>query len=650
MSADHPVEAPVATRPDSPYKGLASYEDTDLDAALFFGRERDSQILAANLVAFRLTVLYGPSGVGKSSILRAGVARELRREEGLPVAVFSSWSGDPVEGIIHEVARVVGVEPPPGRLADALGTIALRTGREVYLVLDQTEEYFVYHEAGAADGGFAEQFPELVGRGDIPVNVLLAIREDALAALDRFKPGLPTLFGNCVRLGPLDDHGARAAITGPLDEYSRLVGSDEAVSIEPELVDAVLGDVSGSEASYLQLVMERLWDEERSAGSRTLRLSTFERLGGWDEIARTHLDESLGAPRRRATRRRGADPESPGDAVGNEDRPQRRRPCTVRRHAIVTASRQFWPGSPMSASSAPFPRQTIRVERAASSFHDVLARPALDWRARHETVAASRSGAGGGRPSASPPVDPRRFGPCARGRHGGGDRLRTDPAPRGNDTGDNGTLPGVGGKRGLQAANRSGAEPSPRARRGEGAPDAGSGERVAAGASRVASRHGARPPARLTTADFGNGTVVVGGKDGRARLVDPANGEVMTTLDVGSPITTSSFNDDSSLLVTVGEDGVAQLWHSEDGSSAGKVGDSVVHAAWGPGDMLVTAAEDGTAELTGEHRTTDLRRPRCSDRDGRRQSGRVDVPDSRAGRAGARLVSRDRETTRGAPA
>ena len=160
---DRTTEAAAATLPDSPYKGLASYEDTDLDAALFFGRERDSQILAANLVAFRLTVLYGPSGIGKSSIVRAGVARELRREDGLPVAVFSAWSGDPVQGIVDEVARVVGIAPPSGTLADALGTIALRTGRKLYLVLDQTEEYFVYHEAGAADGGFAEQFPELVG-------------------------------------------------------------------------------------------------------------------------------------------------------------------------------------------------------------------------------------------------------------------------------------------------------------------------------------------------------------------------------------------------------------------------------------------------------------------------------------------------------
>ena len=61
-----------------------------------FGRERETEIVVANLIASRLTVLYGPSGVGKSSLLRAAVARSLRAlpEEPL-VVVFSSWSDDP---------------------------------------------------------------------------------------------------------------------------------------------------------------------------------------------------------------------------------------------------------------------------------------------------------------------------------------------------------------------------------------------------------------------------------------------------------------------------------------------------------------------------------------------------------------------------
>ena len=67
------VEAPA--RPDSPYKGLMPY--TEADAAFFFGRDEDIEIVIANLLARRLTLLYGASGVGKSSLLGAGVVHRL---------------------------------------------------------------------------------------------------------------------------------------------------------------------------------------------------------------------------------------------------------------------------------------------------------------------------------------------------------------------------------------------------------------------------------------------------------------------------------------------------------------------------------------------------------------------------------------------
>src|SRR5262245_33639155 len=79
-----------------PYKGLASFEDTDHDVQFFFGREREREIICANLMASKLTVLYGDTGVGKSSVLRAGVARTFR-SQGDPhtVVVFDEWKDDP---------------------------------------------------------------------------------------------------------------------------------------------------------------------------------------------------------------------------------------------------------------------------------------------------------------------------------------------------------------------------------------------------------------------------------------------------------------------------------------------------------------------------------------------------------------------------
>jgi WD40 repeat protein len=292
----------------SPYRGLAAFEDSELDALYFFGRERDSEIVVANLIASRLTVLYGPSGVGKSSLLLASVARALRAlpEEPL-VVVFSSWTDAPERALARAIAEAADIEPGP--LVD-VATLAQSGPRDVYLILDQAEEYFTYH--GESDG-FDAALAALVD-GPLRVNVLLSLREDTLAALDRLKGSIPNLFGNVLRLDHLDRAAGRAAIVKPLERWTELEG--DAVTIEDELVGDVLDGVgtgrielgpggvrasgangrpAGIEAPYLQLVMQRLWDVERSNGSVTLRAATLQGLGGAAQVVADHLERAIEA-------------------------------------------------------------------------------------------------------------------------------------------------------------------------------------------------------------------------------------------------------------------------------------------------------------------------------------------------------------------
>lgn len=312
-----------------PYRGLAPFGESDADALLFFGRERETEIVAANLIASRLTVLYGPSGVGKSSLLRAGVARRarelgLRRAVGratpdVAVVVFSAWADEPVASleaaIAAEVVSLLGrpvTAPPAGSsLADAIEHWTDVLDGELLLVLDQLEEYFVYHGEVAGPGTLVGELPEVVLRPGLKVNVLLSLRADALAELDVFKGRIPNVFANYLRLDRLDRRAGAAAISGPVLRWNDLVAEDERVSIQPELVEAVLAEVAAGrldlgggtdgttedegriEAPYLQLVMERLWRREREAGSSILRLSTLAELGGAESIVRDHLELAL---------------------------------------------------------------------------------------------------------------------------------------------------------------------------------------------------------------------------------------------------------------------------------------------------------------------------------------------------------------------
>lgn len=311
----------VAEAVRTPYKGLSPFDDSELDALLFFGRERETEIVVANALASRLTVLYGPSGVGKSSLLRAGVVRSLRQlssTEPMGVAYYSSWSGDPILGIDEAVrgalAEAFGGDPgeAPGDLPDRVDGWTAALGGELVLVLDQFEELFLYHDDG---GGLLEVLPELVTRPGLRLNVVLGIRDDALAKLDVFKARIPGLFSNYLRLDLLDREAARAAILGPLERYNELEGGE--VTIEPELVEAVLGEVAAGriepgligrgtvgetvedrsrvETPYLQLVMQKLWEVERERRSPVLRLATLAELGGAQRIVEDHLEHAMAA-------------------------------------------------------------------------------------------------------------------------------------------------------------------------------------------------------------------------------------------------------------------------------------------------------------------------------------------------------------------
>ena len=278
--------------PPSPYKGLAPFDDDPLDALLFFGREEEREIIVANLLASRLTVLYGPTGVGKSSLLRAGVAHELRSLADADVAVFSSWSEDPSPEIEAVVFRAEG---------------------DVFLILDQIEEYFLYHDQ---DGPFGRLLPDLVTAPGLRVNALLGVREDSLAKLDFFKGQIPNLFANYLRLDHLDRAAGRAAVVGPLSRLNEMSEEQAPYNAEPALVETLLdqvatgrieygiagrGVVAGRdepariEAAFLQLVLQRLWEVEQEESSHVLRLATLESLGGAETIVRRHLERSLGS-------------------------------------------------------------------------------------------------------------------------------------------------------------------------------------------------------------------------------------------------------------------------------------------------------------------------------------------------------------------
>jgi WD40 repeat protein len=345
MIAEQSVTPNTERRP-SPYVGLSFY--TENDTRLFFGRDAERQVIMGNLRASRLTLLYGQSGVGKSSLLRAGVAARLGElaqqvfHEGgsscyVPV-VFSSWKDDSLAELVAHIEAVSNSLLEPGqqvelprhslRLAieaavSALAQGAAREGSDrpavrLLIMLDQFEEYFVYGGRDSHGWVLADQIAECVASAGVQANFLISVREDAYAAVgDLLKGRVSNVYGNYLHLEFLDAEAAREAIEKPIEQFNVDHDDAEPIAIEPGLVDAVLAQVSrapgedgqGSDGArprlggkrpgaeivtpYLQLVMTTLWEHEVSRGSRTLRLATLEELHGAARIVARHLDAAL---------------------------------------------------------------------------------------------------------------------------------------------------------------------------------------------------------------------------------------------------------------------------------------------------------------------------------------------------------------------
>lgn len=433
-----PQPHPAGPR-DSPYKGLIPFSEEDWP--FFFGRSAEIRVIASNLRATRLTLLYGPSGVGKSSVLRAGVVHHLeviaaedealsarlapvsgdpevaRRE--LAVAVFRSWRDPPLVPLMEAVR--LSARGGPGRAdlpAWFPGTSVVETlrgwtksVRTLLVVLDQFEDYFLYHPEGAPDGGFADELARILTTPDLRVNVLLSIREDALAKIDRFKGRIPGLYDNYLRIEHLGSAEAREAMTAPLDEHNRrLPESATPMEIEDGLITAVLGagELRAGEAtvdrralvqpaaarpaeryetSFLQLVMSRLWAVETGRGGTVLQLATLRELGGPQAIIEGHLQsamEALSDDERQiaaamfgylVTPSKTKIAHTAADLAAWSDVPEPEAEAVLQR--LCGGDRILRAVEPQRSTGGPSPR---RYE----IFHDVLADAILDWRSRYE--------------------------------------------------------------------------------------------------------------------------------------------------------------------------------------------------------------------------------------------------------------------------
>jgi DNA-binding SARP family transcriptional activator/WD40 repeat protein len=224
-----------------PYRGLAAY-DVD-DAETFFGRDREIATCLALLQAQGVLAVVGPSGSGKSSMVRAGVAAALSRA-GTRVRVFTPGEA-------------------PLRVLDALPR---RSVRDAWVV-DQCEEVFSLCSVAEQRSEFLDR---LVAHAE-QAPLVIALRADRLAELSPYPSFTRLVERGLHLLGAMDEAALREVVEAP----ARQAG----VILEPGLVDLLVREVEGGSGA-LPLLSHALQETWLRREGNTLTVAGYQAAGG----------------------------------------------------------------------------------------------------------------------------------------------------------------------------------------------------------------------------------------------------------------------------------------------------------------------------------------------------------------------------------
>ena len=275
----------------SPFVGLRTFETND--AAWFFGRDRETSALATKLRSADFTAVVGPSGSGKSSLVRAGVVPLLRRQG------WKEIVAKPGSAPIDRLARALALASPEPHFAEArrfrfdtalrasaFGLVNIVENLDVdaprlLLVIDQFEELFRYGDeaSGASKAGMREEsraFVELLLTGAKGSNgrlrVCVTMRSDFFGACSSYS-GLAEAISVSQFLVPLP---ARSQLELAIRNPVKRAGAE----IEEALVQRLLVDVEEEQDQLplLQHTLRRLW-EYASGDPRTMREEDYVTIG-----------------------------------------------------------------------------------------------------------------------------------------------------------------------------------------------------------------------------------------------------------------------------------------------------------------------------------------------------------------------------------
>ncbi|GAA2468273.1 WD40 repeat domain-containing protein [Streptomyces macrosporus] len=248
-----------------PYRGLARFEPDD--AALFFGRDRLVEKLTDLTRRHRFTAVFGPSGSGKSSLLRAGLIPRLRQ----------GGDGGPRPATVRIITP--GADPLAvhgDRLAPRLDVDG-----DTWLIVDQFEELYTLCHDPAVRAAFLDRL--LAARdADSRLRVVVAVRADFLGRCAEHAGLIAAVQDATLLVGPMSRDELREAVVKP----AAAVG----LQVERSLTSRLL-DEAENEPGALPLLSHALLETWQHRRGRALTREAYDAAGGLHGAAARTAEE-----------------------------------------------------------------------------------------------------------------------------------------------------------------------------------------------------------------------------------------------------------------------------------------------------------------------------------------------------------------------
>lgn len=287
----------------APYKFLNHFETSDKD--IFYGRYEEINAFTQLIENSRVSLLFGKSGVGKTSFILAGMFSKLSSKNDIPIYVRCTDNplNDIRESILSAIEKIVDKMEFKSDLdkqnfenkITTLGRLKLMTLlKEVnklvpqtpVLFIDQFEEFFITLSPQTRKE-FTEFLKKIVYNFSINFKLIFSFREDFFVEFNEMGNLIPDIFNYRFRLMELSKENAKEAITKPLEYFE--------LSMQEELTDIIIEDLVHNnviEPAQLQIVCFNLYNT-LSTGENEIMRDNYISLGGVKGILTDYVDYAL---------------------------------------------------------------------------------------------------------------------------------------------------------------------------------------------------------------------------------------------------------------------------------------------------------------------------------------------------------------------